>query len=81
MCLAVPLKVTYVGDLVATVDVFGATREVSLLLLPEKAKPGDYVLVHAGFAIQRLDEEAAIDTLSLLREMAEALEQEETRHR
>jgi hydrogenase expression/formation protein HypC len=48
------------------------------LLLPEEAKMGDYVLVHAGFAIQKLDEKAAMDTLNLLEEMAKAVQPEET---
>ncbi len=73
MCLAVPLKILRVDHLVATVDVGGATEDVSLLLLPDEATAGDYVLVHAGFAIQKLDEEAAADTLRLLREISEAL--------
>ena len=50
---------------------------MSLLLLPEEAKTGDYVLVHAGFAIQKVDEDAAMDALNLLREISEALEAEE----
>ncbi len=54
----------------ATIDVDGVRREVSLLLL-EDASVGEYVIVHAGFAIQKIDEEAARDTLSLLREAAE----------
>jgi hydrogenase expression/formation protein HypC len=71
MCLAVPLRVIQIENQIATVDLYGAKQEVSLLILPEEVKIGDYVLVHAGFAIQKLDEEAAMETLSLLREMAE----------
>jgi hydrogenase expression/formation protein HypC len=74
MCLAVPSKVININDLLATVDVFGARREVSLMLLPEEAQVGDYVLVHAGFAIQKIDEAAALDSMNLIREYAEALE-------
>jgi hydrogenase expression/formation protein HypC len=74
MCLAVPSKVININDLLATVDVFGARREVSLMLLPEEAQIGDYVLVHAGFAIQKIDEAAALDSMNLIREYAEALE-------
>jgi len=74
MCLAVPSKVININDLLATVDVFGARREVSLMLLPEEAQIGDYVLVHAGFAIQKIDEAAALDSMKLIREYAEALE-------
>ena len=80
MCLAVPLRIVRIENFVATVDMYGGEKEVSLLLLPEEARVGDYVLVHAGFALQKLDEEAAEETLSLFREMARGLEQEEDGH-
>jgi hydrogenase expression/formation protein HypC len=51
---------------VATVDVCGARREVNLMLLPEEAEVGDYVLVHAGFAMQKVDMDVARDSLALL---------------
>jgi hydrogenase expression/formation protein HypC len=53
----------------ATIDVDGVTREASLMLL-EDAAVGDYVIVHAGFAIQKLDEAAALQSLQLLKEAA-----------
>jgi hydrogenase expression/formation protein HypC len=53
----------------ATIDVSGVRRDVSLLLLPEEAAVGDYVLVHAGFAIQRIDRAAAEDALKLITEI------------
>jgi hydrogenase expression/formation protein HypC len=53
----------------ATIDVDGVKREASLLLL-EDANVDDYVIVHAGFAIKKLDEAVALDTLNLLREAA-----------
>jgi len=56
----------------ATVDVCGARREVSLLLLPDEARLEDYVLVHAGFAIQKVDNEAAAETLKLIKEITDA---------
>lgn len=68
MCLAIPAEVTEIRDGIAIVDIGGAKREVSLLLLDE-VNLGDYVIVHAGFAIQRLDRTAAEETLRLLREM------------
>jgi hydrogenase expression/formation protein HypC len=77
MCLAIPSKIVNKNGLLATVDVMGARKEISLMLLPEEADIGDYVLVHAGFAIQKVDEEAARDSLKLLREVAEKLEEEE----
>jgi len=73
MCLAVPLKVLSVKHPVATVDIYGTTRDVSLLLLPDDIQVGDYVLVHAGFAIQKIDEDAARETLDLLNEMARSV--------
>jgi len=60
----------------ATIDVEGVRREASLLLL-EDARVGDYVIVHAGFAIQKLDESAAQETLDLLREAIAAVEKSE----
>ena len=60
----------------ATIDVDGVQREVSLLLL-EDARIGEYVIVHAGFAIQRIDEAAAMETLSLLRQAVELVEKKE----
>ena len=70
MCLAVPAQIVEREDMLATVDVGGVQRQVSMLLLPE-AKIGDYVLIHAGFAMQQIDEEEAKLTWSLLQEMAE----------
>jgi hydrogenase nickel incorporation protein HypA/HybF len=58
MCLAVPSKIIALGNDMATIDVYGARKEVSTLLLPETPKIGDYVLVHAGFAIQSISAEA-----------------------
>jgi len=69
MCLAVPAKIVERTGFMATVDVSGVTRQVSLMLLPA-AKVGEYVLVHAGFAIQTVDEEEARRTLEILEELA-----------
>lgn len=74
MCLAIPSKIVRIDDMLAMVDVSGAQREVSLLLLPEEARIGDYVLVHAGFAIQKVDSESAAEALRLIRELAEKCE-------
>ena len=57
MCLAIPSLVISVDDLIATIDVYGARRQVSLMLLPDPPQIGDYVLVHAGFAIQKIEKE------------------------
>ncbi|MBQ3443697.1 MAG: HypC/HybG/HupF family hydrogenase formation chaperone [Selenomonadaceae bacterium] len=56
MCLAFPAKVLKIDNELATVERAGVKREASLMLLPE-AKVGDYVLIHAGFAMQIIDEE------------------------
>ncbi len=72
MCLAIPSEIIAIKDQMATIDLAGVRREVSLLLLPEEASVGDYVLVHAGFAIQKIDQEAAEETLKLLEEIAES---------
>jgi len=68
MCLAIPARITKIDNQMATIDMEGAQREVSLLLL-EDARIGDYVIVHAGFAIHKIDEAAAMESLKLLREM------------
>jgi hydrogenase nickel incorporation protein HypA/HybF len=57
MCLAVPSKVIFIDNDVATIDVYGARKEVNIMLLPETPQLGDYVLVHAGFAIQSIKAE------------------------
>ena len=70
MCLAVPAQVKSVDDFQAEVDVGGVRRTISLMLLPE-VQIGDYVYLHAGFAISIVDEEEALESLRLLRELAE----------
>mgnify|MGYP000872653840 FL=1 len=58
MCLAVPAKIVDIQDQLASVEVSGVRRAASLMLLPE-ATVGDYVLVHAGFAMQIVEAEEA----------------------
>lgn len=77
MCLAIPSKIVELDDMLATVDIDGARASVSLMLMPEPVSIGDYVLVHAGFAIQRVDEEYALGSLALLRECAALMQAEE----
>jgi len=55
MCLAIPSRIISIDNLSATIDVFGARKEINLMLMPEETKVGDYVLVHAGFAIQKVE--------------------------
>lgn len=66
MCLAVPSKIIEINNGVAKVDVDGVIRETSLMLM-EDAQIGDYVIVHAGFAINKIDEEAALQTIKDLK--------------
>ena len=68
MCLAVPAKVVEIKDQLAAVELNGVRRAASLMLLPE-AKLGDYVLVHAGFAMQIVDHEEAERIEALRAEM------------
>jgi len=74
MCLAVPSEIVRLDDLSATVDVYGARRDISLMLLPEKVTVGDFVIVHAGFAIQKIDREAGSEALRLIKELVESEE-------
>jgi hydrogenase expression/formation protein HypC len=73
MCLGVPMRVVSIDgtDVVAEID--GVRRAASLMVLDDEVREGDYVIVHAGFAIARLDEAEAEETLRLMRE---ALSQE-----
>lgn len=72
MCLAIPSKIIEINDQMGIIDVAGVKREASLLLL-EEPRVGDWVIVHAGFAIQKLDEAAAQESLRYLREAAQLL--------
>jgi hydrogenase expression/formation protein HypC len=77
MCLGIPGRIVEVADrkgALATVDVSGVRRSVSVALVDEPEAPiaeGDWVLVHVGFALARIDEEQARETLDLLRQGAE----------
>ena len=71
MCLGIPMRIVEKEGDTGIVEAGGVKREVNLYLV-EKVEVGDYVIVHAGFAIQKLDESEAEETLRLLREMLEA---------
>jgi len=72
MCLAVPARVIEMrDDLLGLVELGGMVREVCFMLLPD-VRVGDYVLLHAGYALQKLDTAEAEETLRLLAEIAEA---------
>lgn len=69
MCLAIPAKIVSIDNQRATVEVGGLTREASVVLLPD-AGLGDYVLMHAGFAISLVDEDEALETIRLFEQLA-----------
>ncbi len=76
MCLAIPSKIVEIKNNMGTIDVAGVQREASLLLL-EDPQVGDWVIVHAGFAIQKIDEAVAQESLRYLREAAQLLVEDE----
>ncbi|MBA4396144.1 MAG: HypC/HybG/HupF family hydrogenase formation chaperone [Syntrophus sp. (in: bacteria)] len=70
MCIAFPGRVLTIDqDNFAVIDISGTRREVSLDIVDEPITVGDYVICHAGYAIQRLDEEVALEKLSFLKEL------------
>lgn len=68
MCLAIPAKITYLQGTRARVEMGGVEREADVRFL-DGLKPGDFVLVHAGFAIEKIDEREAEETLKLLKDI------------
>ncbi|MFO7829947.1 MAG: HypC/HybG/HupF family hydrogenase formation chaperone [Bacteroidales bacterium] len=70
MCLSIPGKIISINDDMADVSIGGNIVKVGIQML-ENIKKGDYVLVHAGFALQKIDEKEALETLQLLKEMDE----------
>ena len=70
MCLAIPMQLVERDEGLGTVEIDGVRREVSLMLLDD-ARVGEYVLIHAGFAIGRVDEAEAKETLELLRQIGD----------
>lgn len=72
MCLSIPARIIKINGSVAEVSV-GGTIFMAGLQMVENAVVGDHILLHAGFAIQKISEEEAIETLKLLNEMGEAL--------
>jgi hydrogenase expression/formation protein HypC len=76
MCLAIPSKIVKIEDGIGIIDVDGVQRRTSLLLV-EDAMVGDYVIVHAGFALHKIDETAAMESLRILKEAAAFAEKRE----
>ena len=80
MCLSIPSKVVEIYDNnMATVDTMGIKRHVSLDLMADEINIGDYILIHVGFAMNKIDEAEALQSLEVYREMLEAMEEEERR--
>lgn len=69
MCLGVPMRVVSVGEEGVVAEIDGVRKDASLMLLDEEVREGDFIIVHAGFAISKLDEEDAQETLRLMREV------------
>jgi hydrogenase expression/formation protein HypC len=74
MCLGLPGKIIEKDEFNAIVDIAGNTREVSLMILPEEVEVGDFVMVHVGFAISKMDPEEAKKTLDTLMELADEID-------
>ena len=70
MCLGIPMKILKIDGERAIADLSGVKKEISIQLM-ESVKLGDYVIVHAGFAIEKLSESEAQETLKLLKELTE----------
>ena len=77
MCLAIPAQVKAIDEKqsLGTVDILGVTREVALDLVP-RAQVGDYVLVHAGYGIEVVDEQFAQETLDLIRQFPDLIDED-----
>ena len=73
MCIGIPCQIIEIHDQIATVEIGGTQREVRLDLLIDESEAhvGNFVIVHAGFAIQKIDAQQAEETLELLKEMME----------
>ncbi len=81
MCLSIPSKVTHIDEEnnVATVDTMGVERKASLDLIDQAVLVGDYVLIHIGFAMNKIDEEDALESLKIYEEIIEKMEEEDRR--
>lgn len=69
MCVAIPMRVQSIDGETARVELAGTSRDISIVLVPG-VRPGDYVIVHAGFAIETVDDGIARQTIAYFRSMA-----------
>ncbi len=80
MCLSIPSKVVEIdANNIAIVDTMGVKRQVSLDLMGDEVKVGEYVLIHVGFVMNKIDEADALESLKVYREIIEKMEDEERR--
>ncbi len=79
MCLSIPSKIIKIDEKnnVATVDTMGVQRNASLDLIDQEVKIGDYVLLHIGFAMNKIDEEDALESLKIYQQIVDEMEEEE----
>ena len=78
MCLSIPSKIVEIlPDNYAIVDTMGVKRKVSLDLMPEPVEVGDYVLIHVGYAMTKMREEDALESLKVYEEIIRHMEEEE----
>ena len=75
MCLSIPSKVIEIDENnVDTVETMGVTRKVSLDLISEEVKVGEYVLIHVGYAMQKIDTQFALESLEVYQKIAEDMD-------
>jgi hydrogenase expression/formation protein HypC len=75
MCLSIPSKVVQIDENnMATVDTMGVKRQVTLDLIDEKVEVGDYVLIHVGFAMNKISKEEAIESIRIYEEIVSQME-------
>lgn len=75
MCLSIPSKIIEIDENnVATVETLGVTRKVSLDLISEEVKVGEYVLIHVGYAMQKIDTQFALESLEVYQKIAEDMD-------
>ena len=72
MCLAMPMKINKIDGSLAQCEAGGLTQDIRIDFIAD-AQPGDYVMVHAGFAIEKMSEKEALENMELLEELKNAL--------
>ncbi|UCG77820.1 MAG: HypC/HybG/HupF family hydrogenase formation chaperone [Nitrospirota bacterium] len=76
MCLAIPSKIIEMDGMKAKIEVYGARKDINLMLMPVEVEVGDYVLVHAGFALQKVERDMARESLKVIDTIVEEVKQE-----